>query len=57
VSAEMVHEALQAQTAAISALAEELKASRKQAAPAGPPRSKPPGDEAPGKPSHWYYGR
>jgi hypothetical protein len=34
VSAQMVHEALTAQTAAISALTEELKASRKSARPA-----------------------
>jgi hypothetical protein len=49
VSAQMVHEALGAQTAAITALTEELRASRKQQAAPAEPRKSPPPDRAPGK--------
>lgn len=56
VSAEMVMDALNAQGAAIASLAEELKASRKQAVPAEK-ASRPAPDQAPAKSSkHWYYG-
>ena len=54
VSAEMVHEALTAQTAAINALAEELKAART----AGPKEDKPPkpaADRAPDRKIPAYY--
>lgn len=54
VSAEMVHEALTAQTAAINALAEEMKASR-QAAPKESKGSAPPGDKAPESKIPFYY--
>jgi hypothetical protein len=50
VSAQMVHEALSAQTSAITALTEELRNSRKQqAAPSPETRKSPPPDRAPGK--------
>src|SRR5487761_766525 len=55
VSAEMVHDALAAQTAAITALTEELRNSRKQAPQEGPAK-KPPGDRPPGeRRTHGYY--
>lgn len=47
ISAEMVMDALKAQTAAITTLAEELKASRKAAVPDGPPK-RPAPDVTPG---------
>jgi hypothetical protein len=47
VSAEMVMDALKAQTQAITTLAEELKASRKSATPDSPPKRTAP-DRAPG---------
>jgi hypothetical protein len=55
VSAEMVHEALQAQTAAISALTEELQLQRKSMAQ---PDKKRRGGKADGEPAAktpWYY--
>jgi hypothetical protein len=42
ISAEMIHDALKAQTGAIEALAEELRQSRKQAAPVEKPRREAP---------------
>jgi len=45
--AQMIQDALTAQTGAINALAEELRASRKQAAPASPPSRTQP-DRPPG---------
>lgn len=60
VSAEMMHQAITAQTAAISALVEELRTSRKSGPrPDGDaPKVKP--DKTPGQSSdrrrHWYYG-
>jgi len=52
VSAEMVHEALTAQTAAINALAAELKAGR-QKPPKETDGGKPPGDSAPAQREHF----
>lgn len=58
VSAEMVHDALAAQTAAINTLAEELKASRKASAPPGDGKSgTTPSDRAPAPREHPYYRR
>jgi hypothetical protein len=57
VSAEMVMDALAAQGAAIAALTEEFKNSRKTAAPAEKPAAshdRPPSGEAK-KRSHWYF--
>ena len=59
VSADMVHEALTAQTSAIAALTEELRASRKSAGNGQAPKAAPPsGDRAPAKRGfgHKYYG-
>jgi hypothetical protein len=58
VSAEMVHEALLAQTRAIETLAAEIKASRSAAAREGKPRRREAPDREPGSSAgHWYYGR
>ena len=56
VSAQMVHEALSAQTAAIAALAEQLK-ERKQAPSGGKPFQKASSDNSPGEPARgaWFY--
>jgi hypothetical protein len=54
----MVHEALQAQTAAIAALTEELKLSREAGREKPEPKPRPEGggeDSEPGKSIPWYY--
>jgi hypothetical protein len=55
VSAEMVQEALAAQTAAIHALTEELALQRKAAPAPDKPKSKPAEDASPGKQVPGYY--
>jgi hypothetical protein len=55
VSAEMVHDALVAQTKAISALTEELQAQRRSLASDTKPKSKPAGDHPPAQKVPWYY--
>jgi hypothetical protein len=57
VSAEMVMDALNAQSAAISALAEEFKASRKSDVSRETTSRQPPPDREPGSSGHWYYGK
>ena len=51
----MVHEALQAQTAAITALAGELKAARESAPREPKPKTEPAADKEPGANVPWYY--
>jgi hypothetical protein len=53
VSADMVHEALQAQTAAIQALADELRRSREAEPKPRASHSEP--EQAPARKAPWYY--